>query len=64
MNGGAVAIDNLVEPCPAIIESFYSGFYGSQAIASSIFGDSNRFGKMAVTIYKESFINEVNMLDF
>lgn len=28
MNGGAVAIDNLVKPTLAIIESFYSGFYG------------------------------------
>lgn len=64
MNGGVIAIDNLVGPASAILESFYSGFFGSQAIAASLFGDNNRFGKMPVTIYKENYINEVQMIDF
>lgn len=43
INGGVIAIDNLMS-APAIIEGFYPGMRGAEAIARAIFGLENKWG--------------------
>jgi len=63
INGGIVAIDDLATDVPAILEAFYPGFFGSEAIAQTLMGDYNPGGKLAVTMYNSSIINEASFLD-
>ena len=45
INGGMVAIDDLkAQDHIAIVEAFYPGFYGADALAETVFGFSNRWG--------------------
>lgn len=60
INGGAVSIDSLVEPAPAIIEGFYPGFNGAKVLASAIFGDVNEFGRLPYTVYPSAYANQVD----
>eukprot|EP00047_Mylnosiga_fluctuans_P006447 m.246915 g.246915 ORF g.246915 m.246915 type:complete len:772 (-) comp15227_c0_seq1:9-2324(-) len=64
MNGGIVAIDSLKTAPAAIVEAWYTGFYGGQAIADALFGKRNSWGKMPVTVYDSKFTEEFDMLDF
>ena len=65
INGGMVAIDELKEEKNvAIIEAFYPGFYGGEALAQTMFGLSNRWGKLPATIYDKTYTTRYNMLDF
>lgn len=65
MNGGAVAIDaeaahKGVAPL-AIIEAFYPGMRGGEALAQGIFGEHNKWGRLPYTIYPKSFTDEAEM---
>ena len=61
INGGALSIDSLVDPAPAIIEGFYPGFNGAQVLTSAIFGDVNEFGRLPYTIYPSAYASQVDM---
>jgi len=63
INGGIVAIDKLKPVVPAIIETFYPGYWGGVAIADVIFGDYNPGGKLPVTYYAADFVTQSNFLD-
>eukprot|EP01064_Diplonema_japonicum_P009910 TRINITY_DN17324_c0_g1_i1.p1 TRINITY_DN17324_c0_g1~~TRINITY_DN17324_c0_g1_i1.p1 ORF type:complete len:807 (+),score=213.88 TRINITY_DN17324_c0_g1_i1:31-2421(+) len=63
INGGIIAIDDLKNTSKAILESFMPGATGAQAVAETIFGDNVPGGKMPVTMYHSSYINEVNFLN-
>jgi beta-D-xylosidase 4 len=46
----------------AILDAFYPGMKGAEAIASTIFGDNDRLGgKMAFTTYPASYVNDIKM---
>jgi len=62
LNGGIVSDDALVEANVAIVEAWYPGVEGGRAIADALFGRTNRFGKLPVTIYRESFSKQVEMV--
>jgi len=51
LNGSALAINWESENIPAIIEAWYPGQAGGQAIADVIFGDYNPAGRLPVTFY-------------
>ena len=49
---------------PAVIEAFYPGQMGGIAIAQSIYGLKNRWGKMPYTTYRQEWAEKHDMLDF
>jgi beta-D-xylosidase 4 len=49
-NGGIISVDELVSPAQAIVEAFNPVDHGTKAIAESLFGGENRWGKLPVTI--------------
>lgn len=50
-NGGPVSMP-WIENVPAVLEAWYPGIRGGEAIASILFGDVNPSGKLAVTFAK------------
>ena len=62
LNGGMVAVEDFIEHV-ALIEAFYPGMEGAQALAESIFGKANRWGRMPYTVYKAEWTQRNSMLD-
>lgn len=52
LNGSAVSINWENENLPAIIEAWYPGQSGGDAIADILFGDYNPSGRLPITFYK------------
>ncbi len=49
INGSAITMGGWIEQVPAILEAWYPGEQGGQAIAEALFGDANPGGKLPVT---------------
>lgn len=63
INGGQIGIDKLMG-ANAIIEAFYPAMRGPEAIARSIFGLENKWGKLPYTMYPAKYVHKVDMYSF
>ena len=52
MNGGPVAVKWPKENVPAVLDMFYAGEEGGNAIADVLFGDCNPGGRLPYTVYE------------
>lgn len=52
-SGSAVALAPETQSCDAIVQAWYAGEKGGDAIADVLFGDCNPSGKLPVTFYKD-----------
>jgi len=63
VNGGQVALDDLVDGPSAIVEAFNPNTIGGTALALSLFGFENRWGKLPYTIYPYHVMQAFDMKD-
>ena len=53
-SGSAVAMVWAAEHLPAILQAWYPGGQGGQAVAETLFGDANPAGRLPVTFYRST----------
>jgi hypothetical protein len=55
VHGGPIASTVVAEDAPAVIDAFYPGELGGDAIVSTLLGENNPGGKMPYTTYHANF---------
>mmetsp|Transcript_54586 Transcript_54586/g.130224 ORF Transcript_54586/g.130224 Transcript_54586/m.130224 type:complete len:930 (+) Transcript_54586:138-2927(+) len=65
INGGALGVDWLKEAgnSHAVIEAFYPGRYGADAIVGAIFGEYSPGGKLPYSVMPANYVKEVDFLN-
>ena len=62
-NGGAIALGDLKDQVPAILQAGYGGQAAAQALARVLFGNYNPSGRLAATMYPPEFVHQIPLTD-
>lgn len=63
VHGGAVALPTVKAAGVAVLDAFYPGPFGGEAIAATLVGDYNPGGRLPYTVYDEAYDVAVSMPD-
>lgn len=63
INSGGIAAEWVYSNVPAILEAYYPGELGGDAIASLLLGDKSPSGRLTTTIYPADFVMQRNITD-
>ena len=63
VNGGTISASWIKEHSTAVLEAWYPGQSGGEAVAAVVFGDRAPGGRMPVTVYDESMNADRNITD-
>ena len=63
INGGAVSATWVKEHSTAILEAWYPGQAGGEAVAAVVMGDASPGGRLPVTVYPEAFVDTRNITE-
>jgi hypothetical protein len=66
LHGGMVGLDDVIDKVDAIVSLGYPGMYAGSILPKALFGITSHgaWGKTTITWYKNSVVEELNMLDF
>jgi hypothetical protein len=64
VNGAPLGIEMFVDGVDAIIESWQPGTAGMSALAPLLLGHENRWGRLAVTMYRSTFVQEQALIQY
>ena len=64
VNGAPLGIEMFVDGIDAIVESWQPGTAGMSALASLLLGRENRWGRLAVTMYRSTFVEEQALIQY
>lgn len=60
VHGGAIALEEIKQTVPAILDAHYPGQVGGSAVADTIFGRNNPGGKLTYSVYPAVYQEMVN----
>lgn len=63
INSGGLAASWIYDNVPAVIEAYYPGELGGDAMASLLLGDVSPAGRLVTTIYPAAYVAERNITD-
>ncbi len=63
INGGSIAATWIKEHSAAVLEAWYPGQAGGEAVAAVLFGEHSPGGRLPVTIYDETLVVTRNITD-
>ncbi|POM66952.1 Family 3 Glycoside hydrolase [Phytophthora palmivora] len=61
MNGGVIGAEDIILQTDALVEAFYPGFFGAQAMTDVLFGITNPGAKLPVTMYRSDYVDTIDM---
>lgn len=59
IHGGAMCLGALKDSVPSIVDAFYGGEKGPEALADVLFGDYNPSGKLPITMYPPEYMYQI-----
>lgn len=63
VSGGILSVDTLIDSVHAYVDAFNPYQQGPKALADTLFGVHNRFGKLPVTIYPANYSSQFAIQD-
>ena len=63
INGGQISATWIKDHSAAVLEAWYPGQAGGEAIAAVVFGDASPGGRLPVTFYDDSFVKSRNITE-
>eukprot|EP00927_Polykrikos_kofoidii_P003928 TRINITY_DN11571_c0_g2_i1.p1 TRINITY_DN11571_c0_g2~~TRINITY_DN11571_c0_g2_i1.p1 ORF type:complete len:777 (+),score=102.26 TRINITY_DN11571_c0_g2_i1:94-2331(+) len=64
VNGGVLGIEEFVDEAPAIVEAFNPNLVGAAAISDLLVGAVDRWGRLPVTMYPSTYVNDQPLTNF